>query len=616
MTDFKKAVAEVKVAYAIEDYIQASGVRLKSSGPTKFKGLCPFHNEKSPSFTVDSHFQNYRCFGCGANGDLLQFVMQTEHLEFFDALKKLAEDKNITLDIKEERSGVDYSSLRECMRAISNFFVKEYRKLPDSHPAKQEVASRGLAKSKFLFGYAPEGRQTLYRHLKDLNFSDEVILLTGACVQFEGKKDIFDFWHGRLMFFITDVTGKPIGWSGRKLYETDKRGKYVNSRDGVLFDKGASLFHLSQAKKKAAEDKCVFVNEGQFDVAASAEAGKLNTVASSGTAFTEKQGMMLRRLVGEDGRIVFCFDGDTAGIKAAMTVFKNVPGIHSQAYVVLMPEGQDPCDYRLEHGDEALAELMDSKQVPLVEFVLDQTKANFDLLNDLEKTKYVQAASKILKTVSNNVLRETYTKKVSLDSFTNMETVRSEVAKAEPLRNEGPQAQEADTEEPTVPVEVLASPEEAAEEKTVEDIEALMLEDVVYGMAARLLFLALSEPALSPAIGDLRKHIPEEFHSIIDDLLQRDSNEPVIPESFTHSALVAALLSHDYFPFIHLMGEDEKRNQYSYLERKLVDTIRNRKVSTVKNKVAAVLQKAEGAAYLDKALETEARGIAAVEASL
>lgn len=450
MSDLKNAIAQVKLAYDIADYISSSGVTLRPAGVNKQKGLCCFHNERTPSFTVDTHFQNYRCFGCGANGDIIKFVQAYEHLEFFDALKKLAEDKGIDLNLDGEKSSIDYTSLRKAMRSVANFFYAEFKKLDDDHPAKQEVANRGLDSRKFLYGYAPNGRQTLYRHLKSEGFSDEVILQTGACSQYTkddgSKTPISDFWRGRLMFYITDVTGKPIGWSGRKLYEDDQRGKYVNSRDGILFDKSASLFNIDKAKEKAVADKTVYVNEGQFDVAAMSAAGLTNAVASSGTAFTEKQGLMLRRLVGEDGRLIFCFDGDSAGRAAAQKVFETVPIIHGQAYVVSLPDGYDPCDYRLENGDEALVQYINDNTVPLVEFILDQVAAGYDLHSEIEKSQYVSAAARVLATLSSNVLKEAYSRHVSLISFTSLDVVKGAAAKAEPITKSRPVAEEDDKE--------------------------------------------------------------------------------------------------------------------------------------------------------------------------
>lgn len=609
MADFKSSIAEVKLAYNIVDYIQGSGVTLKSSGGSKYKGLCPFHNEKTPSFTVDASFQNYRCFGCGANGDLIKYVELTENLEFFEALKKLAEDKNIDLQLKEERNGVDYKSLREAMREVSNFFVLEYRKLKPDHPARIEVTKRGLSESKMVYGYAPDGRKALYKHLKAKGFSDDIILLTGACVRYEDKPDIFDFWSGRLMFFITDVTGKPIGFSGRKLYESDKRGKYVNSRDGVLFDKGASLFNIALAKKKAAKTKTVYVSEGQFDVAAFVEADLTNSVASSGTAFTEKQAMMLRRLVGDDGKIVFVFDGDEAGVKAAEKVFATAPGVHSQAYVVPLPKDQDPCDYRIEHGNEGLVSYVESNQVPLVEFVLTNTALQFNMDNPLESGQYVAAAAKILKMLSNDVLRETYTKKVALESFTSIEAVKKAIAAAKLDRRPGEsavvrQAVDSEASDGAPAGDEGEAPEGEHEELTLDQkLIALIKQDEIYDMSARLVTLAFDDPALVERLS--ATHLPKSFGPLLEDL--RANQGPIVPEAFRNTELVSYLVNSDLFPFAHLNDADIKASHFEYLAARLERQIAARKANRVKAKISQTLERSRdaGAEFLERALSQE-----------
>lgn len=612
MADFKSAVVEVKLAHDIVDYVMQSGVALKPSGPNKFKGLCPFHSDKTPSFTVDSGFQNYKCWSCGVSGDLLKFVQEFEHLEFFDALKKLAEDKNITLDIKEERSGVDFSQLREAMRTVSNFYVSGYRKLSPEHPARVEIRKRGLSEKKMLYGYAPEGRNGLYLHMREEGFSDEVILLTGACQQYEGKP-LTDFWNGRLMFFFTDITGKPLGWSGRKLYENDKRGKYVNSRDGILFDKSAILYNILKAKKKAAEDKEAFVAEGQLDVATFVEVGLENAVAASGTAFTEKQAMILRRLVGEDGRIIFCFDGDKAGRDAAMKVFSKVPLIHEQAYAVSFPDGEDPDDYRQAHGNEAFVAYVRENTTPLVEYALDLTRIEFDLTNDMSKVKYISAAARVLRTLSSNVLRETYTKQVSLETFTGIDVIRTAVQEAKSLISEAaPRDGTSEAEEEILPLAPPASEEELELSELIEKIE----HDGVYTAAARIVSLALQAQIPAEELSSANRLLPGPFSSVLHELLELEADTPRIPERFTETDLVLYLINANYFPFAHLMENELSVQQFVYLTEHLDELRTGRRTRAVRAKIASVLQSSpdQGAAFLAKAIAAEEKELAKLNA--
>ena len=603
MADLKKNVAEVKSAYNIVDYIQQSGIRLKASGG-KWKGLCPFHTEKSPSFSVDDSFQSFHCFGCGAHGDLISFVQHQEHLSFMESLKKLAEEKNIVLDLdNKNESGVDYSALRECMRDVSNFFVREYRKLAPDHPARQEVKSRGVSEKKMAYGYAPEQRGVLYRHLKSLNYSDEVILATGACSKLEGKDVILDFWNGRLMFFITNAAGRPVGWSGRKLFESDTRGKYVNSRDSLLFNKSECLYNIAKAKKQASDEKEMYVCEGQFDVAALVEADLTNAVASSGTAFTEKQALIIRRLVSEDGKIIFCFDADAAGQKAVERIFANIPAVHAQSYVVSIPSGKDPCDFRLERGNEALIKLLSSNRKPIVKFVLDNVAAKYNLDSESEASRYIEEASKILKTITNNNLRARYLEEVALASFVGVDTVLASVERAVKL-----DADEAPTPATVVEVTVEARPaldEEESSEEILEKIDR----DQLYGISAKLVALTMRDRELYPRLEGVQNLLPHSLESVVTELISTGVEERIVAEKFTLTSVVEKLGEPNYFPF--QLSSELSQKQFEVLAKELLKISSRRKILAARRKVARVLENSpkDSAKYLDRAIAAEARGL-------
>lgn len=597
---FKQLVAEVKVAYNIVDYIQQSGVKLKQRG-MKWKGLCPFHNEKSASFTVDENYQNFRCFGCGAAGDLMNFVQRYENLDFFESLKKLAEDKGIEVTVAGGESSIDYKSLRACIKSAANFFYTEFKKLPEDHVAKKSVTERGLSLGKMLYGYAPEGRQTLYKFLREQGFSEETILLTGVCGKSE-KGHIYDFWQGRLMFFITDITGKPIGFSGRKLYETDVRGKYVNSIDGPLFDKGASLYHVEKAKKPASDTKVMYVVEGQFDVASFVEAGMHNVVASSGTAFTEKQGLIIRRLVTETGKIIFAFDGDKAGVAAAVKVFKNVPAIHGQSFVATFPDGQDPCDYRQEHGSEALIDYVNNKSVPLIEFILDTTADEYDMDSPLGRSSYVEAGCSVLKSISSAPLREFYIKKVSLDGFTPVEAVREVLADAKPIENLASLTVETKEEES------FSRPkfEEYAEVEQSEVIETIK-KDGPTNIAARVILLSFMDRRLIPVLLKNHKFIPEILRSILKDFEKLSGESVLVPEQFELDEVVEFLFNSNLFPLAHLMTEEMIVNQFKYLMGILARREENTIKNLVRSKISRIIEASnnEDVGFFERALLKE-----------
>lgn len=608
--DIKAIVSKVKLAYDIVDYIQQSGVSLRQRG-SKNIGLCPFHNEKTPSFSVDSHFQNYRCFGCGASGDIFSFVEKYEHLEFMEAVKKLAEDKNIAIDF-DSSSNVDYKSLRSCIKAAANFYVSEFRKLPKNHPAVVEITDRNLSVKSSLYGYAPEGRNSMYNYLKNEGFSDETILLTGVCKKSEKTGTIFDFWQGRLMFFVTDISGRPIGFSGKKLFEEDKMGKYVNSSDSILFDKGNSLYNIHKAKSVASDKKLIYVNEGQFDVSAMIEAGMPNSVASLGTAFTLNQGLMARRLVSENGRIVFCFDGDSAGIEAANKVFKNIPSIHSQSYAVSFPEDMDPCDYSLKYGKEELAKYIKDNTIPLVEFVIDNMSKDYDMDSTLDRSKYINSVAKVLATITNISLRESYIRKVSLDSFTPVDTVREIVSQATPSSlNESDQIEQEESDHNQPVLRNYESPTTMDEnELSYEDFITLINESNTHNAAAKVLSIAMIDNRFASVVVKNIKYFPAEFKSIIENLNNLiEEHDKLIPELFDRSDIIRYIIDSNLFPFSHLMTLETYKEHFKFLLVFLKNNKLRNNTSYIQGNIAKTLQKSRNVdnpvEILEKALLKE-----------
>lgn len=605
--NFKAVVAEVKMAYSISDYIRQAGVSLTASGLNQWKGLCPFHSENTASFRVNDHFQSFRCFGCGASGDLLNYVMRTENLEFFEALKKLAEDKGIEIATNEgAEDRIDYKSLRACLKDTANFFVKEFRKLPEEHVAKKQVLDRGLTLNKMLYGYAPENRTALYDYLKSLKYSDEIILAAGVATKWEDTGKFSDFWSGRLMFFITDVAGKPIGFAGRKLFEGDKRGKFVNSQAGPLFDKSSALFNIQNAKKPAADNKEIYIAEGQFDVAAFIEAGMENTVAASGTAFTYKQGQILQRSVGENGKIIFAFDGDAAGVKAAIKVFTTAPLIHSSSHVVVMPEGLDPCDYRKDNGNSALVDLASNNRVPLVEFVLNSVAKDLDMDTELGRANYLDKSASVLATIASQALREQHIRKVSLEGLSDVETVRSLVTKAEPLQLRDTSQ---DNEEIKTDVERVYVEEDVklTEEALIELIEA----DKLYNLSARFIALTVVKPELIQYLPKNVSKLPKEFTLFVNELCSLPAGSSIMPELFSEPNVAEYFITTNYFPLAHIEAFDA-RDQFKFLYKEIVNFKKIAEENRVQAKIAKIIASSnhEGAEFFEKALEREEQELA------
>lgn len=574
---FRQVVGEVKRQYDLAEYIDTSGVSLKPAGTYSQKGLCPFHNEKTPSFNVDSRTQSFKCFGCGASGDLISYVQSTENLTFMDALSKLAEDKGIDLSVldrsSDAESSIDYQALRRCVRDASVFYWRNYKKLDSDHDAVREVTNRGLERyrDRIPYGYAPRGRAELYSFLKDKGYSDEIILAAGVCSKSEKTGRINDFWSGRLMFFVQDAMGKNVGFSGRRLFDDDfKKGKYVNSPAGPLFHKSSVLYNHANARKALRGDnRTLYVAEGQFDVIAMDESGVEAVVAGLGTSFTKDQGGLCRRMVGEDGRIVFCFDGDKAGMNAAYKVFSSIPSIHSQSYVVVLPDGMDPCDYRMKYGSDKLREHVTSKsnQVPIVEHVLNIIAQEYDLEDSAASVRYVERAAPVLKTIASFALREQMIKKVSLDAFMSTSVVRFSVDKADPLTeddvNEGVVLLAENSPQDTS-INVTSgskinnqSSEDISSEETQKQLVRLIKSDLLYQATARAFLLACrglpvsskgtestdvdnESPADNRRDMFIRGHrgYPKEFRYLWEDFKNASKKDVILPEDFRQRRVV------------------------------------------------------------------------------
>lgn len=566
--DFKQVVADVKSSYDIVEYIEKSGVTLSRAGTHKWKGLCPFHTEKTPSFIVDENFQNYRCFGCGANGDIIKFSEKTEHLEFMDVLRKLAEDKNIELDFDNTDKKVDYKSLRELLKDTANFYVMNFKKLPANHPARTEVTDRGLSLSNNHYGYAPEYRKSLYNFLKDRGYSDDLMVNAGVITKFDNGS-VSDFWNGRLMFIITDIRGRPIAFSGRKLYENDTRGKYVNSKDTVLFDKSNSLYNLNNAREEGSIKKELYVTEGQFDVSAFMEAGLKNVVASSGTSFTNEQALLCRRIVGENGEIIFAFDGDEAGINAALKVFKNSPIIHSQAFVIKFPDDLDPSDYRLKYGNDEFLKFLDNK-IPIIQFVLEEEAKLYDLETEIGRSNFIESAANVLSLISSQSLKELYMRRVALMAFVSLDVIRATLSNNKTLP---------DSES------IIVNKDEVFEDNYDNELINLIERDEMYDLYARLLRLSISNPGMRDKLKMIVKFFPDGLKQVAHEVVE--IQPPFLPEKFTESEVMEYLImKDDWFPLAYLMTDDDVMTHFKFLYNKVVKLRKFRRENFVRHQLS------------------------------
>ncbi|MFC8524221.1 DNA primase [Pseudarthrobacter sp. NPDC057230] len=382
----REDIDEVRQRTDIKEVVDGY-VTLKGAGLGTFKGLCPFHDERSPSFTVRPQVGRYHCFGCGEDGDVIAFVQKQDHSSFQEAVEKLAARIGYELRYEDGGTGPNLEEVGRRQRLldahkIADEFFRAQLLTPGAAEARNFLFGRGFdraAAEHFGCGYAPQGWDALLKHLRGRGFTDAELKLTGMFS--EGNRGIYDRFRGRLIWPIKDMAGDTIGFGARKLYEDDQGPKYLNTPETTLYKKSQVLYGIDLAKRSIAKDRQLVVVEGYTDVMACHLAGITTAVATCGTAFGTEHIKIARRLLSDDGtggEVVFTFDGDAAGQKAALRAFEEDQRFTAQTYVAVEPTGADPCDLRLSRGDEAVHALIQSRR-PLFEFAIRTTLKQFNL---------------------------------------------------------------------------------------------------------------------------------------------------------------------------------------------------------------------------------------------
>lgn len=404
-------------------FLEERGLTFRQSGST-WLALCPIHSERSPSFNVKPDTQTFRCFGCGQSGDMFALLQAMDGLSFPGAVQELAETAGITLKIEEDPNFKHRQRLLQMTSLASQWYRKHYLDLELNHPAKQNLALRNLYEYSITdpsIGYAP--KSGLVELLTSRGFTVDEIVQAGLVKISERDGNPMELFRNRLIWTIFNIQGKPIGFSARKIFDNDTGPKYINSPQTDLYNKSQVLLGLHDAKKTIAQEQVVYVVEGQADVMSMKAAGRQNTVASCGTAFGIEHTNMLLRLsklgkASEKFKIVFCFDGDPAGVKAAQGVFEKNKNIHLNSYVVkfVNPDytATDPCDYRKDFGDDKLNSLLLEKQVNIVEFILQEELKRWDVATPEGQSSFINQARDILSLITDPIQHSSYLRKVSL----------------------------------------------------------------------------------------------------------------------------------------------------------------------------------------------------------
>ena len=407
----------VHIEEVVGDYVQ-----LRRAGADSLKGLCPFHDEKSPSFHVRPNHGHFHCFGCGEGGDVYAFVQKIEHVSFVEAVELLADRVGHTISYTGPATSVQRdrgsrSRLIAANAAAAEFYAAALQS-DEAAPARRYLTERNFdaeAARHFGCGFAPSGWDSLTKHLQRKGF--EFKELEAAGLSRQGRRGPMDRFHRRLLWPIRSSAGEVIGFGARRLFDDDPmEAKYINTPETLLYKKSSVLFGIDLAKRDIAKGHQAVVVEGYTDVMAMHLAGVTTAVASCGTAFGDEHLSMLRRLMMDDsffrGELIYVFDGDAAGRAAAIKAFDGEQNLAGQSFVAVAPDGMDPCDLRLKAGDGVLRDLV-ARRTPLFEFAIRTAIAEMDLDSAEGRVAALRRCVPMLGRIKDPTLRDEYARQLA-----------------------------------------------------------------------------------------------------------------------------------------------------------------------------------------------------------
>jgi DNA primase len=460
-------VAHVRERSPIDEVI-ADYVQLKSAGGGQKKGLCPFHDEKSPSFHVTPSKGFFHCFGCQASGDVIAFLMKIDHLSFTETIERLADRMGYQLRYEQGNFTPAPAGNRSRLIAANALAAKFYQEQLNTSPlaahARELMTKRGFDKGAcetFGVGYAPDEWDGLTKFLREQGFTIDELETAGLSKM--GQRGPIDKFRNRLTWPIKDISGDVVGFGARKLAsdEEDQGPKYLNTSETPIYKKSQVLYGLDMAKKEIAKKRQVVIVEGYTDVMAAQLAGITTAVATCGTAFGADHIRIIRRLLMDDdafrGEVIFTFDGDAAGQKAAMRAFTEDQKFVTQTFVAVEPNGLDPCDLRQQKGDLALRDLI-AKRVPLFEFAIRTELALHKLDSAEGRVNALNATAPLVAQIRDKSLRPEYTRLLAGWLGVEVETVSSAVAQG--VKKQPQQSAPAVSEEEAPQVQWRPNPQE------------------------------------------------------------------------------------------------------------------------------------------------------------
>ncbi len=431
-------IAEVREKARIDDVV-SSYVTLRKAGGGSLKGLCPFHDEKSPSFHVTPSRGFFHCFGCQEGGDVISFLMKIDGLGFSEAVEQLADKYGVQLRREEgdepaqRPRGPARGRLLEAHKVAQEFYADQLGGT-DALTARRFLSERGFdqaAAELFGIGFSPRDGEALTRLLRQRGFSEEEMTTSGLVAV---GRSAYDRFRGRLMWPIREANGDTIGFGARRIFDDDRiEAKYLNTSETPIYKKSQVLYGLDLARREIARSSQAVVVEGYTDVMACHLAGVGTAVATCGTAFGDDHARVLRRFMHDHeefrGEVIFTFDGDAAGQKAALRAFGGDQNFVSQTYVAVEPSGLDPCDLRLQAGDEAVRELVAQRE-PLYRFVLGNVAARYDLDRADGRVDALREAARLVSSIRDRSKVDAFTRELSSIIGVDVDEARAEVRRA------------------------------------------------------------------------------------------------------------------------------------------------------------------------------------------
>ena len=588
-SDKEELKARINIADVVGDY-----VALKPSGSGSYKGLCPFHDEKSPSMTVTPAKGMFHCFGCNTGGDVFKFLGDIEKLSFYETVEKLAARIGFPLTYEEGASKENGQRARvlEANTLAAAFFV-EALATEDAVPGRDFLKQRGFtadAAQYFGIGWAPKGWNHLTDYLKTKGFTDEELILAG--LSSAGDRGSYDKFRGRVIWPIRDATNQVIGFGARKIFEDDKGPKYLNTSDTPVYRKSQVLYGIDLAKKDISKKQQVVVVEGYTDVMACHLAGITTAVATCGTAFGEDHIRILNRMLGNDpatpAEVIFNFDPDEAGQKAAMRAFADSSKFNAQTFVAIGPDGLDPSDLRQQRGDEAVIAMIEARR-PLLEFAIDRSVAKFDLNSREGQVSATRAGAVVLAGIVDPIQRSVYEKYLAELTSVDRAAIAALVTEAQKKNRNTRVATMSfnpplDEPEPEVksgfePVD-LRDPTNRRERWLLEVVAQMpqFVDSVTRNRIFRIYFSASRHVAIAKV---LQEELITESANLIDRVASRLASEPELAETFREIAM-------QRLP----VADDEQRETYA---RGVLHTALEQTIELEKNYLLAARTRAEAA---------------------